>query len=88
MSPPFQQTPCPSHLHIPRTRQIIVGGVPIGGGAPVAIQSMLNTRTTDVAASLEQIRKDNPTLLREAEESLIRDTWSCRIYFWVLLPEG
>ena len=39
------------------TRQIIVGGVPIGGGAPVAIQSMLNTRTTDVAGSLEQIRK-------------------------------
>ena len=38
------------------TRQIVVGGVPIGGGAPVVIQSMLNTRTTDVAASLEQIR--------------------------------
>ena len=39
------------------TRQILVGGVPIGGGAPVAIQSMLNTKTTDVAASLDQIRK-------------------------------
>ena len=39
------------------TRQILVGGVPIGGGAPVVIQSMLNTKTTDVAASLEQIRK-------------------------------
>ncbi len=39
------------------TRQILVGGVPIGGGAPVAIQSMLNTKTTDVAASLEQIKK-------------------------------
>ena len=39
------------------TRQIIVGGVPIGGGAPVAIQSMLNTKTTDVSGSLEQIRK-------------------------------
>ncbi len=38
------------------TRQIHVGGVPIGGGAPVAIQSMLNTKTTDVQASLEQIR--------------------------------
>ena len=38
------------------TRQISVGGVPIGGGAPVVIQSMLNTKTTDVAASLEQIR--------------------------------
>ena len=39
------------------TRQIHVGGVPIGGGAPVVIQSMLNTKTTDVAASLEQIKK-------------------------------
>ena len=38
------------------TRQIHVGGVPIGGGATVAIQSMLNTKTTDVQASLEQIR--------------------------------
>ncbi len=39
------------------TRQINVGGVLIGGGAPVVIQSMLNTRTTDVAASLAQIRR-------------------------------
>jgi len=39
------------------TRRIMVGNVPIGGGAPVAIQSMLNTRTTDVEGSLEQIRR-------------------------------
>ena len=39
------------------TRQINVGGVTIGGGAPVVIQSMLNTKTTDVSSSLEQIRK-------------------------------
>ena len=38
------------------TRQILVGGVPIGGGAPVSIQSMLNTRTTDVGGSLHQIQ--------------------------------
>jgi len=38
------------------TRQIRVGDVLIGGGAPVVIQSMLNTKTTDVAASLAQIR--------------------------------
>ncbi len=38
------------------TRQISVGGVVIGGGAPVVIQSMLNTKTTDVAGSLAQIR--------------------------------
>ena len=39
------------------TRQILVGGVPIGGGAPVAIQSMLNTKTTDVEGSLSQIKQ-------------------------------
>ena len=39
------------------TRQITVGTVPIGGGAPVAIQSMLNTKTTDVEGSLAQLRK-------------------------------
>ena len=37
------------------TRQISVGGVKIGGGAPIAIQSMLNTKTTDVPGSLAQI---------------------------------
>ncbi|MBQ2892986.1 MAG: flavodoxin-dependent (E)-4-hydroxy-3-methylbut-2-enyl-diphosphate synthase [Oscillospiraceae bacterium] len=39
------------------TRQINVGGVLIGGGAPVVIQSMLNTKTTDVAGALAQIRE-------------------------------
>ena len=38
------------------TRQITVGGVPIGGGAPVAIQSMLNTKTTDIEGSLAQLK--------------------------------
>lgn len=38
-------------------RHIKVGNVVIGGGAPIVIQSMLNTKTTDVAGSLAQIRK-------------------------------
>ena len=38
------------------TKQIQVGNVKIGGGAPVSIQSMLNTKTTDVEGSLSQIR--------------------------------
>ena len=38
------------------TKQILVGGVSIGGGAPVTIQSMTNTRTDDVEATLHQIR--------------------------------
>lgn len=39
------------------TRKINVGGVMIGGGEPVVIQSMLNTKTTDVEGSLSQIRQ-------------------------------
>ena len=38
------------------TRKIQVGNVVIGGGEPVVIQSMLNTKTTDVEGSLAQIR--------------------------------
>ena len=34
----------------------MVGNVPVGGGAPVTIQSMCNTRTDDVAATVKQIR--------------------------------
>ena len=40
-----------------KTRQIKVGDVVIGGGEPVVIQSMLNTKTTDVQASLAQIKQ-------------------------------
>ncbi|WP_261815861.1 flavodoxin-dependent (E)-4-hydroxy-3-methylbut-2-enyl-diphosphate synthase [Vibrio gallicus] len=39
----------------PSTR-IYVGDVPIGDGAPIAVQSMTNTRTTDVAATVAQIQ--------------------------------
>ena len=37
-------------------RQITVGGVPIGGGAPVAVQSMTKTETADFDATMRQIR--------------------------------
>lgn len=37
------------------SKQILVGGVPVGGGAPVTIQSMCNTRTDDVDATVAQI---------------------------------
>ncbi len=39
------------------TRQIHVGGVPIGGGAPVAVQSMTNTDTRDRQATVSQIKR-------------------------------
>src|ERR671917_46306 len=38
-------------------RQIMVGGVPIGGGAPVAVQTMTKTETANLAATMEQIHK-------------------------------
>src|ERR1700744_2569930 len=37
--------------------QIHVGGVPIGGGAPVAIQTMTKTETADIAATMAQIHR-------------------------------
>ena len=39
------------------TRQVLVGAVPVGGGAPVTIQSMTNTDTRDAAATIEQIHR-------------------------------
>ena len=39
------------------TKQINVGGVPVGGGAPVPIQSMTNTPTHDVDATVRQIEQ-------------------------------
>lgn len=38
-----------------KSRQIMVGNVPVGGDAPIAVQSMTNTETTDVAATVAQI---------------------------------
>ena len=43
------------------TKQVLIGNVPVGGGAPVSVQSMTNTPTEDVAATLGQIER-----LREA----------------------
>src|SRR6201747_1029187 len=38
-------------------RQIHVGSVPIGGGAPVAVQTMTKTETANLAATMEQIHR-------------------------------
>ena len=43
--------------HRNRTRQLRLGSVLIGGGAPVVVQSMTNTDTRDAEATLEQIRR-------------------------------
>ncbi|HEX2127630.1 MAG TPA: flavodoxin-dependent (E)-4-hydroxy-3-methylbut-2-enyl-diphosphate synthase [Solirubrobacterales bacterium] len=48
-------------------RQIWVGGVPIGGGAPVAVQTMTKTETANLAATMEQIHK-----VAEAGADLVR----------------
>ncbi|MGC8906670.1 MAG: flavodoxin-dependent (E)-4-hydroxy-3-methylbut-2-enyl-diphosphate synthase [Desulfomonilaceae bacterium] len=40
-----------------KTRRISIGGVPIGGDAPIVVQSMTNTDTRDAAATIRQIRR-------------------------------
>jgi (E)-4-hydroxy-3-methylbut-2-enyl-diphosphate synthase len=50
-----------------KTRKINLGGVPIGGDAPITVQSMTNTNTSDVQATVAQIRE-----LEEAGCEIIR----------------
>lgn len=40
-----------------KTRKIYVGDVPVGGDAPITVQSMANTKTEDVKATIEQIKQ-------------------------------
>ena len=52
-----------------QTKQILVGGVPVGGGAPVSVQSMTNTDTRDVEATVAQIER-----LTEAGCDIVRSS--------------
>ena len=38
-----------------RARQVIIGGVAVGGGAPIVVQSMTNTDTADIAGTVAQV---------------------------------
>ncbi|ANT61030.1 4-hydroxy-3-methylbut-2-en-1-yl diphosphate synthase [Salipiger sp. CCB-MM3] len=40
-----------------KSRQIMVGNVPVGGDAPISVQTMTNTVTTDVKATIEQVQR-------------------------------
>jgi len=48
-------TPSPALAPRRTSRQIMVGSVPVGGGAPISVQSMTTTLTADVNATLQQI---------------------------------
>src|SRR5512136_219592 len=50
-----------------KTRRILVGRVPVGGGAPIAVQSMTTTQTADAAATLAQV-----SALAEAGADIVR----------------
>ena len=50
-----------------KSRQIMVGNVPVGGDAPISVQSMTNTETTDVEATVAQINA-----IQEAGADIVR----------------
>ncbi|BBK36236.1 4-hydroxy-3-methylbut-2-en-1-yl diphosphate synthase (flavodoxin) [Allostella sp. ATCC 35155] len=50
-----------------KSRQVMVGSVPVGGDAPITVQSMTNTPTSDAAATIAQIRA-----LEEAGADIVR----------------
>ena len=45
------------HIERRKSRQVMVGNVPVGGGAPITVQTMTNTLTHDVAATVAQIQR-------------------------------
>ena len=49
------------------TKKIWVGDVPVGGGSPVSVQSMTNTETLDVSATVNQIKE-----LEDAGADIVR----------------
>ena len=51
------------------TREVRIAGIPVGGGAPVVVQSMTNTDTADVSATAKQVRE-----LSEAGSEFVRIT--------------
>ncbi|HYE44707.1 MAG TPA: flavodoxin-dependent (E)-4-hydroxy-3-methylbut-2-enyl-diphosphate synthase [Caulobacter sp.] len=55
------------HIDRRKSRQIFVGKVPVGGDAPIAVQSMTNTLTADAAATIDQVRQ-----LEEAGADIVR----------------
>jgi (E)-4-hydroxy-3-methylbut-2-enyl-diphosphate synthase len=59
------------HPQVPRraTPRVMIGGIAVGGGSPVAVQSMTNTDTADVAATTRQVQE-----LAEAGSELVRIT--------------
>ena len=59
----------PTDVERHRTRQVDVAGIRIGGGAPIVVQSMTNTDTADVAATVAQVRQ-----LAVAGSELVRVT--------------
>src|SRR5262249_34803961 len=59
----------PSSIQRRVTRRVVVDDVAIGGGAPIVVQSMTNTDTADVAATVAQVRA-----LAEAGSELVRIT--------------
>ena len=51
------------HIERRKSRKIKVGDVFVGGDSPITVQTMTNTLTTDVDATLEQISKSNLSLV-------------------------
>jgi len=54
-------------IHRRKSRQIMVGKVPVGGDAPITVQTMTNTITGDARATIDQIRK-----IEEAGADIVR----------------
>ena len=56
-----------------KTKKIKVGNVEVGGEAPISVQSMTNTLTTDVKATVKQINQDNNSKIIDMHLKMLSD---------------
>src|SRR5277367_6906012 len=81
------QTPSAPLAERRNSRQIMVGSAPVGGGAPVTVQSMTTTLTADVNATLQQIA-ELPDIARKSQIPVIADIHFQPKYVFAAIDAG
>ena len=64
-------------IHRRKSRQIMVGNVPVGGDAPITVQTMTNTLTSDPKATISQIRaaEDAGVDIVHVQRTISENSW-------------
>ena len=65
-------------IHRRQSRKVYVGNVPVGGDAPITVQTMTNTVTSDVKATIEQVKA-----IERAGADIVFTYWAKELAAWL-----